>query len=696
MRRARLGIGLAALGAAANLSSALLRVAVLPEVRSVQIGVGLLLALLLPLLRWIGSLSLVGNSLALLFFALAMFLGLTAGTEVGLYAAWLVPLFAVLLLGARAGVLWTVLSIAGISSVALMSAFGIEHPLPKLVTAPGGSLRGGLLLIPLSLLVALTYEWLKNRALGELDEARERAEAAHRERLESEERFRMLTENATDVITEWDENGRILYISPQIAKVIGDPGATFVGSGWEDRVDSAQSAELERFRADLQRGLGVGEQTEASFRFRHRDGGWRWLEVVARPFRAANGEVHFVSVARDVTERREVETLRRLTRQLEQTIREREEAGVALRASEQKYQDLYDNAPDMFGSFDAATAKMVECNLALAATLGFSKSEILGRSVFELYHPDCRAEVERAFRAFVETGEAHADELQLQRADGSALAVSLKVSAVRDEEGRILQSRSIWRDITERKRYEERLEEAALDLAARNTELARANRELEEFTSVAWHDLQEPLRRMISFSGLLREDVGPDLPEKAERDLELLEDGAHRMRRLVLDLLELSRAGATEMRRELLRVDTCVDEALEDLGLGGDDTRARIEREPLPELRADRTLLTCVYRNLIGNALKFTEKPVPVIRLGVERDGDHVVLSVADDGIGISPDKMDEIFKPFGRLYPASRYEGTGIGLAICRKAVERHGGRIWVESEPGQGAQFRFTLDES
>ena len=228
-----------------------------------------------------------------------------------------------------------------------------------------------------------------------------------------------------------------------------------------------------------------------------------------------------------------------------------------------------------------------------------------------------------------------------------------------------------------------------------NRQLADRNRELEEFAYVASHDLQEPLRKLITFGGLLRRDLGDDLPERAGRHLDFIADAAGRMQTLVQDLLALSRAGKSESRRQLVAMDTCIDKALDALQMALEGKGAEIHRDPLPELWCDPTMVTQLYQNLIGNALKFVADSRPSIRLTAEQDGERWVLGVADNGIGIKPEYGEQIFQAFQRLHGRGEYEGSGIGLAVCRKAVEHHGGKIWVESELGRGAHFKFTLPQ-
>lgn len=248
-------------------------------------------------------------------------------------------------------------------------------------------------------------------------------------------------------------------------------------------------------------------------------------------------------------------------------------------------------------------------------------------------------------------------------------------------------------EIEERKKAETALAVHAQELAVIGDDLARRNSELDEFTYVASHDLQEPLRKLTSFSGLLVKDAGDALPENARKDLNFIIDAATRMQALIQDLLALSRSGRKEMTNLPISLDLCVDDALYALAVRIEEIDAVIRRDSLPQVIGDKTMLTQLYQNLIGNALKFTGEQRPLIHLSAEIHGEKVVLGVRDNGIGIKAEYCDRIFLPFKRLHGMAEYPGSGIGLAICRKVVERHGSEILVESEPGQGTLFSFTL---
>ncbi|MGB2689154.1 MAG: PocR ligand-binding domain-containing protein [Desulfobacterales bacterium] len=255
---------------------------------------------------------------------------------------------------------------------------------------------------------------------------------------------------------------------------------------------------------------------------------------------------------------------------------------------------------------------------------------------------------------------------------------------------------STWgleREIIERKQVKMKLAEKSLKLKRLNEELRRKNEELNEFTYFASHDLRAPLRKLSAFCDLLKKDLGEDLPEQAEKDLFFIADAALRMQTLVQDLLKLSHTSRMDMKFEQFSLDTCVNSALKESESEIAETEAEIVCNELPEVWGDKTLLTQLYRNLLGNALKFRDKEHPRIEITVENKDGVSIFGVKDNGIGISTAYAEQIFRPFKRLHSQTEYEGTGIGLAICRKAIERHTGEIWVESEPGKGAHFKFTI---
>jgi signal transduction histidine kinase len=255
------------------------------------------------------------------------------------------------------------------------------------------------------------------------------------------------------------------------------------------------------------------------------------------------------------------------------------------------------------------------------------------------------------------------------------------------------QNVQLQQEIAKSKSAEEALADRTIQLERINRELVALNAELDDFTNMASHDMQEPLRTLMAFSDLLRKDLGDSLSGQAAKDLTFITDAANRMQALIQDLLALSRAGRAPQKKEKVSLRECADLALEALAMRVKETGAQIMRDKLPDVWGDSTLLTQLYQNLIGNALKFSGDQRPIIHLTFEEREGTQVFGVKDNGIGIEPNYAREVFKPFRRLHGRAEYEGSGVGLAICRKIVGRHGGKIWVESEPGKGAHFRFTF---
>ncbi len=398
----------------------------------------------------------------------------------------------------------------------------------------------------------------------------------------------------------------------------------------------------------------------------------------------------------------------------------------ALRQSEERIRAVFEQAAVGVAQVETDTGRFVRVNKKYCDVVGLSEEEVRSTTFTAMTHPDdVGAELENMAR--LQDGEIRefSIEKRYSRRDGSSVWVNLTVSPMWAPGEMPSHHIAVTEDITERKRSEEALKmhAAALeranqaladasgasraanralqasvsDLAHANHELTLKNAELDEFSYVASHDLQEPLRKLTSFSELLIRDLGEDLPEVAARDLEFIIDASSRMQALVQELLRLSRAGRSVMECEPVSLSTCVDQALEALSARITETGAEITRDDLPEVYGDATMLTQLYQNLICNALKFVDSGTrPVVRCSADNERGELVLAVRDNGIGIAPEYAAQVFTPFKRLHGRGEYEGTGIGLAICRKTVERHRGRLWVESDgSGQGSAFCFVIPD-
>jgi light-regulated signal transduction histidine kinase (bacteriophytochrome) len=242
---------------------------------------------------------------------------------------------------------------------------------------------------------------------------------------------------------------------------------------------------------------------------------------------------------------------------------------------------------------------------------------------------------------------------------------------------------------------EARVMQRTLELAQSKTELERSNQDLEQFAYAASHDLQEPLRMVTSYVQLLQRRYQGQLDAAADEFIGFAVDGARRMQQLINDLLSYSRVNSRGHEFAPVDCGAALDDAVSNLSAAIAEHGAEIVRDPLPTVVADRTQLVQLFQNLVGNAIKFRGPQPPQVHVAAENDDCQWRFAVRDNGIGIDPKYAAQVFLVFRRLHTRAKYPGTGIGLAICKRIVERHGGRIWFESSPGQGATFYFTIPE-
>ncbi len=365
-------------------------------------------------------------------------------------------------------------------------------------------------------------------------------------------------------------------------------------------------------------------------------------------------------------------------------ITDRQRAEAALRESEARFRALFESANDAIMVTDLwGPGRVLAANPAAGRLFGYTAEEFHALDREALLDPADQA-VGALLAARDATGQAAA-EFTYRRKDGSRFTGELTVAMFPDgqDDRRTV---AIIRDITARKEAEAALQETL-------AELRRSNRDLEQFAYVASHDLQEPLRMVAGFTQLLAKRYADQLDQSAKDFIKFAVDGATRMQRLIQDLLAYSRVTTRGGSPAPTSAGAAIQTALRNLQHALQETGAEVTYEDMPTVHADATQLTQLFQNLIGNALKFHGEAPPRVRVSATPQDDAWVFAVQDNGIGIDPRYFDRIFAIFQRLHTAERYPGTGIGLALCQRIVERHGGRIWVESTPGQGATFYFTL---
>lgn len=334
--------------------------------------------------------------------------------------------------------------------------------------------------------------------------------------------------------------------------------------------------------------------------------------------------------------------------------------------------------------------------------LGYGADEIIGKTTPVLIHDSAevaaRAEeltaelgraIEPGFEVFVakaRNGRSETREWSYIRKDGTRVPVRLSVSEIVNKAGALVGFLGIARDITELKRGQEILEQTA-------AELKRSNEDLEQFAYVASHDLQEPLRMIASYLQLLERRYKGRLDADADQFIAFAVGGATRMQTLIRDLLTYARIGVHRKDPQPVDVSAAVKFALENLKIAIAEKEASIMVDPMPTVVGEPTLLTLLFQNLVENGIKFCTEVTPRIHISAAREGAEWIFSVADNGIGIDPQYLEHVFVIFKRLHGRDHYPGTGIGLAICKKIIDRHGGRIWAERGPGKGTTFKFSI---
>jgi PAS domain S-box-containing protein len=362
---------------------------------------------------------------------------------------------------------------------------------------------------------------------------------------------------------------------------------------------------------------------------------------------------------------------------------------------EEKFRNLFESAPDAFVIANGG-GRIHLVNKQTEKLFGYSRQELIGQPVEvllpERFHTRHLADRSRYAASPHPRPMGAGLELLGRRKDGSEFPVEVSLSPLQTGEGNLISS--AIRDVTQRQVHEREIRKLNAELNQKITDLNALNRELESFSYSVSHDLRAPLRHMDGFARILKEEHAAELSEEAHRYLDRILQAANHMGQLVDDLIKLARIGRKEMVRKTVKLDDLVRQELENLPKDKDYRDVEWRIEPLPEMDCDAGLVKLVFSNLLSNAFKFTRNCQPaVVEVGTLHTGGVTTLFVRDNGVGFDPQYADKLFGVFQRLHRQEDFEGTGVGLATVQRIIHRHGGEVWAESRPGEGATFFFTL---
>ena len=492
---------------------------------------------------------------------------------------------------------------------------------------------------------------------------------------ESEERFRHTFELAASGIAHVDLDGRFLRANRSLCEMFGYPESELIGRSVKEisHPDDRDVTDDQRDR------VRAGELESAHFekRYLRGDGGVVWVDLAIALVRSPGGEpLYEIAIFDDITERKHAER--------------------ALRQSEERFRSLTQLSSDWYWEQNDKF-ELTFMSGRMGERTGLDASSYLGRQRWDTPALNLTEEDWRQHRQQLVRHEPFHDfEMQRPNPDGGTRWVSISGEPLFDENGRFVGYRGVGKDITDRKQAEAELRRAHADLEHKATELERSNSELEQFAYVASHDLQEPLRMVSSYTQLVLRRYGDRLDGDAKEFMAYVVDGAARMKQLIEDLLAYSRVGTRGKEFKPVAVEVALRRAINNLRTAIEESGASITYDPLPTVEADDVQLAQLFQNLMGNALKFRSASVPRIHVFSKELETEWEFAVQDNGIGIEPQYFDRIFMVFQQLHTKGEFPGTGIGLAICKKVAERHGGRIWVSSTPGEGSTFHFTLPKT
>jgi PAS domain S-box-containing protein len=496
---------------------------------------------------------------------------------------------------------------------------------------------------------------------------RKRAEQALRE---SEERFRTMANSAPTMIWISGVDKLCTWFNKQWLEFVGQTMDGEVGAGWTRNVHPDDLAECLRIYGQK---FDARANFTLEYRLRHRDGGWRWIIDHGNPRYGPDNEfVGYVGCCLDVTARKRAED------RVQASLNEVNELKMAL--DEHAIVAITD-----------PQGKITYVNDKFCAISKYSRAELLGqdhRLINSGFHSQ---QFIREIWRTIARGEVWKGEIKNKAKDGSYYWVATTIVPFLNEDGRPRQYVAIRADITERKAAEDEIRKLNVELEQR---VADRTAELEAFSYSVSHDLRAPLRAMCGYARILQEDFGKLLPPEARQKLQRIDDNANKLGQLIDGLLAFSRLSRQPLSKRLISPELIVNHVLEELQPDHAGRRINLRTSRLPACQADPTLLQQVFANLLSNAFKYSRHRDPAeIEIGAQTGARQCVYFVRDNGAGFEMQYAHKLFGVFQRLHRAEQFEGTGVGLAIAHRIVNRHGGRIWAESQPDNGATFYFTL---